>query len=235
MSFYSNMHSIPKYQIIADEADFMVVSKSANVHFHSQNGQAGVVATIEKDLNSKLYPVHRLDTVTSGLLVFAKSAAAANDFTQMFSQHRVQKYYLALAKGKPKKKQGSIIGDMAKSRRSQYKLLRTLNNPAITQFFSQSVSEGVRLYLLKPLTGKTHQLRVALAGLGTPILGDKLYGGDESDRTYLHAWQLDFTYKNKQYLFSVLPKQGEVFQLLSIRNQLEQWQPVESLLWPKKR
>jgi tRNA pseudouridine32 synthase/23S rRNA pseudouridine746 synthase len=145
------------YQIIADETDFIVIDKSHNVHFHSQDGTAGVMATVEKDLAIKLYSVHRLDTLTSGLLLFAKSSQAAAEFTRLFTDHKVQKYYLALAKGKPKKKQGSIVGDMAKSRRSMHKLLRTMENPARTQFFSQSVAEGLRLYLLKPLSGKTHQ------------------------------------------------------------------------------
>lgn len=102
------------YRIIADEADFLVISKSPNVHFHSQDGSAGVVAQLEQDLGIKLFAVHRLDTPTSGLLLLAKHPAAARQFTELFSAHQVQKYYLALAKGKPKKKQGWIIGDMAK-------------------------------------------------------------------------------------------------------------------------
>ena len=155
------------------------------------------MAKLEQDLGIKLFSVHRLDTLTSGLLLFAKSSQAAAEFTQMFTEHKVQKYYVALAKGKPKKKQGGIVGDMAKSRRSMHKLLRTKDNPAKTQFFSQSVAEGVRLYLLKPLTGKTHQLRVALASVGVPILGDKLYGGEEADRGYLHAYSLHFTFRDK--------------------------------------
>jgi len=184
------------YQIIADEADFLVISKFPKVHFHSQDGTAGVVAQVEQDLGIKLFAVHRLDTPTSGLLILAKSTAAAKQFTELFTAHKVQKYYLALAKGKPKKKQGWVIGDMAKSRRSMFKLLRTKENPAITQFFSVSVGDGLRLYLLKPHSGKTHQLRVALASLGVPILGDELYGGAVADRCYLHAYCLHFRYQD---------------------------------------
>lgn len=123
------------YQVIADEIDFIVICKSANVHFHSQDGSAGVVAQAELDLGYKLFSVHRLDTLTSGLLILAKSSVVAAEFTRQFSMHRVQKYYLALASGKPKKKQGWVVGDMAKSRRSMHKLLRSTANPAKTQFF----------------------------------------------------------------------------------------------------
>ncbi|MCG9698054.1 TIGR01621 family pseudouridine synthase [Shewanella sp. Isolate11] len=223
------------YQIIADETDFLVIDKSANVHFHSQDGQAGVMAQLELDLGIKLYSVHRLDTMTSGLLLFAKSSAAAATFTAMFSAHQVQKYYLALAQGKPKKKQGAIIGDMAKSRRSMYKLLRSKENPAITQFFSLSVAQGLRLYLLKPLSGKTHQLRVALASIGVPILGDSLYGGAASDRGYLHAYALQFEYQDKPFRFSSTPSLGEQFAMPEVKNGLQSWGEPEKLDWPKAK
>ncbi|MCL1144228.1 TIGR01621 family pseudouridine synthase [Shewanella gaetbuli] len=223
------------YQIVSQHPDFIVINKAANVHFHSQDGSAGVVAQVERELNIKLFAVHRLDTPTSGLIILAKSAQAANRFTQMFTQHQVQKYYLALASGKPKKKQGWVIGDMAKSRRSMYKLLRTKENPAITQFFSLSVGEGLRAYLLKPLSGKTHQLRVALASIGVPILGDELYGKHPSDRCYLHAYQLIFNYQDTEYQFSQPPVQGEHFSLGKLPHILQQqWLAPNDLPWPSK-
>ncbi|AZG71580.1 TIGR01621 family pseudouridine synthase [Shewanella livingstonensis] len=221
------------YQLLSDHPDFIVISKSANVHFHSQDGTAGVIAQAEADLGCKLYPVHRLDTPTSGLLIVAKSPQAANVFTQMFTEHKVQKYYLAIACGKPKKKQGWIVGDMAKSRRSMYKLLRTTDNPAVTQFFSQNVAQGMRVYLLKPLSGKTHQLRVALASIGVPILGDKLYGNELSDRCYLHAYSLHFSYLNQAYVFQQPPSFGEQFVLPQCREFMSnQWQLPNDLPWP---
>lgn len=227
------------YQIIADEADFLVISKFPKVHFHSQDGTAGVVAQVEQDLGIKLFAVHRLDTPTSGLLILAKSTAAAKQFTELFTAHKVQKYYLALAKGKPKKKQGWVIGDMAKSRRSMFKLLRTKENPAITQFFSVSVGDGLRLYLLKPHSGKTHQLRVALASLGVPILGDELYGGAVADRCYLHAYCLHFRYQNavtgwRDYTYLNIPQQGEVFEFVAVSDALALWHKPEILAWPSK-
>jgi tRNA pseudouridine32 synthase/23S rRNA pseudouridine746 synthase len=128
-----------------------------------------------------------------------------------------------------------IIGDMAKSRRSMYKLLRTSSNPAVTQFFSQSITHGMRLYLLKPLSGKTHQLRVALASIGVPILGDQLYGNELSDRCYLHAYSLHFTYRDQAYVFQQPPSLGQQF-LLSACQQLmaNQWQSPNDLPWPSK-
>ncbi|MCE9679726.1 TIGR01621 family pseudouridine synthase [Shewanella sp. AS1] len=223
------------YQIIADEADFVLIDKFPNVHFHSQDGSAGVMAQLEQDLGIKLYSVHRLDTLTSGLLLFAKSSAIAATFTAMFTEHQVQKYYLALASGKPKKKQGAVIGDMAKARRSMYKLLRSTENPAVTQFFSQSIASGTRLYLLKPLSGKTHQLRVALASLGVPILGDTLYGGETADRGYLHAYAIHFTLGGKQFVYCAAPTHGELFVTEAVAGQLQEWRDPDTLSWPKRK
>ena len=222
------------YQILEQHPDFIVINKSPNVHFHSQDGSAGVVAQVEIDLGIKLYAVHRLDTPTSGLLILAKSPQAAAEFTAMFSEHKIQKFYLAIARGKPKKKQGWIVGDMAKSRRSMYKLLRTKTNPAITQFLSQSIEQGLRLYLLKPLSGKTHQLRVALSSIGVPILGDNLYGGEEADRCYLHAMAVDFNYQGRRYQFKQLPVVGAEFLNPLVTQQLQQeWEHLTELPWPK--
>ncbi|GIU52452.1 MULTISPECIES: TIGR01621 family pseudouridine synthase [Shewanella] len=222
------------YQIIQQHPDFIVINKLPNVHFHSQDGTAGVVAQVEADLKIKLFAVHRLDTPTSGLLILAKSSQVAAIFTALFSEHKIQKFYVAIAKGKPKKKQGGIIGDMAKSRRSMYKLLRTKTNPAITQFFSQSIDNGLRLYLLKPLSGKTHQLRVALSSIGVPILGDELYGGEAADRCYLHAMALDFEYQGERFQFKQVPQIGIAFLNQLVEQQLlDAWQTPANLPWPK--
>ncbi|MCL1124391.1 TIGR01621 family pseudouridine synthase [Shewanella surugensis] len=223
------------YRIIANEADFLVISKSANVHFHSQSGSAGVMAQLEQDLQIKLYSVHRLDTPTSGLLLLAKTSNAAAEFTRLFSAHKVQKYYLAVAAGKPKKKQGWVVGDMSKSRRSMHKLLRTQLNPAITQFFSYSVNDGLRLYLLKPHSGKTHQLRVALASLRVPILGDELYGGEKSDRTYLHAYCLSFQYLGCDYEYRDVPFQGVNFTCPQVKALMADLTSPEALAWPARK
>ena len=223
------------YKIIADEPDFIIIDKAPGVHFHSQDGHAGVVAQVEIDISQSLFPVHRLDTPTSGLIILAKSSFVANQIAEQFKLRKTKKYYLAIAASKPKKKQGWVIGDMAKSRRSMHKLLHTKTNPAVTQFYSHSVADSVRLYLLKPHTGKTHQLRVALASLGSPILGDELYGKQASDRCYLHSYALGFELEKKEYRFVSIPNIGELFSLETVQLQIEEWDDPFEINWPKKR
>ena len=83
---------------------------------------------------------------------------------------------------------------------------------------SHSLAPNLRLFILYPKTGKTHQIRVAMKSLGSPILGDELYGGEVADRTYLHAYQLSFDYFGEAVHISASPefqerqKCGEFFQ-----------------------
>ncbi|TMO47186.1 TIGR01621 family pseudouridine synthase [Pseudoalteromonas ruthenica] len=195
--------------VINDDSDFTVVYKPAGMDFHSQDNEPGLVAIAQQQLDTKFYPVHRLDKVTSGLVLLPKSSAAAATFTAMFSAHEVDKFYMALCTAKPKKKQGWIKGDMGKARRGAFKLLKTQENPAITRFYSYSLAPGLRGMVLKPFSGKTHQLRVAMKSLSAPILGDTLYGAEASDRTYLHAYALRFQYRDQHCCFCAPMQEGQ--------------------------
>ncbi|PAJ75411.1 TIGR01621 family pseudouridine synthase [Pseudoalteromonas sp. NBT06-2] len=200
--------------IVFDHNDFLIFDKPPGLSFHSENGP-GFVVHAEQQLRSKLYSIHRLDKVTSGLIILAKNKSAAAKFTQLFSQNsnnekQIEKFYIALSSQKPKKKQGWIKGDMVKARRGAFKLLNSKENPAITRFYSQSVKPKIRAFLLKPYTGKTHQLRVALKSLGSPIIGDTLYASqDNSDRVYLHAFALKFNWNDEVIQIKNWPSIGK--------------------------
>lgn len=207
------------YCVIEKNKDFLLVNKPQGVGIHCEENQLGFIAELKKHYQlDELYPVHRLDKVTSGLLLCACHTQAASELSQLFQHRRVEKYYFAISDKKPKKKQGAIIGDMDKSRRGSWKLLPTRNNPAITQFFSYGMGNQRRLFILKPSTGKTHQLRVALKSIGAPICGDQRYGGTELyDQAHgngqinnggilLHAGALIFEYQQQQYRYVLLPE-----------------------------
>ena len=119
--------------------------------------------------------------------------------SDLFAAKTMRKTYLALGTDKPSKKQGWIKGDMEKSRRGTWKLMRSMENPAVTKFNSHSLEPGLRLFVLHPHTGKTHQLRVAMKSLGSPILGDTLYGGKPASRMFLHAWKIKFDYQDQTF------------------------------------
>ncbi len=209
--------------LVLEHPDFYIVDKPNDIGFHDEevNGQkqTGFFNMCAAHFSETLFPVHRLDKLTSGLLILARNKKAAIWFQQAFESKQIQKYYLALSDSKPKKKQGSIIGDMAKARLSQWKLLKTKEAPAVTRFFNwglaSEVTKGLRLFLIKPETGKTHQIRVALKSVGSAILGDQLYGAKNEvkpcDRGYLHALMLDFQYNDEQIKLISFPNTGSLF------------------------
>ncbi len=201
-----------KIELIFENSDFAVINKPANLNFHSED-EPGVVVLAEQMLGVKLYSVHRLDKMTSGLLILTKTSQNAQLFTKLFEERHIEKFYIAISLRKPKKKQGWIKGDMASSRRGSYKFVTTTNNPAVTQFISQALRVHERLFLVKPHTGKTHQIRVALKSIASPIAGDIRYAKSEDakleDRGYLHAYALRFIFKDKTYKFTCKPNEGE--------------------------
>ena len=125
---------------------------------------------------------------------------------------------------------------MEKSRRSMWKLTRSPDNLAITQFFSYSLGEGKRLFVVKPKTGKTHQIRVALKSIGSAICGDPIYATEEAfryDRGYLHAYQIQFMYENQSFVFMAKPDVGEMFLSEPCQNILTDMTDCSMLNWPK--
>jgi tRNA pseudouridine32 synthase / 23S rRNA pseudouridine746 synthase len=220
--------------VVYDHPDFLVAIKPAGLSFHKEEDELGFVEVLRQALGGMpLWPVHRLDKLTSGLLLFAKNAEAARYFGAAFAEHRINKYYLAISDKKPSKKQGWIKGAMEKGRGGSWRLCRDGELKAATQFFSYGdMQTGQRLFVLRPLSGRTHQLRVALKSLGSPILGDERYGGTPADRGYLHAWALDFDYQGEQQRILLAPESGSAFQ--GLEAQLATIDSPWDLPWPSK-
>lgn len=212
--------------VLYENNQFIIAVKKAGVNFHSEEA-AGFVVQISQQIGIPLFPVHRLDKMTSGLVILAKTSEVAAQFGKMFENREVEKYYLAISIRKPKKKQGWVKADMGSARRGDYKLLPTMDNPAITQFISCALRTHERFFLVKPHTGKTHQIRVALKSLGSPCAGDERYAASDEarkeDRGYLHAYALRFVLKGEEFSFVSLPDEGERFISSECKTQLIQW------------
>ncbi|MFT6028367.1 MAG: tRNA pseudouridine32 synthase/23S rRNA pseudouridine746 synthase [Oleiphilaceae bacterium] len=134
-----------------EDINIYVIHKPQDVPFHSLDESVkkdkelvhveGIVSLAKKFLNDDhIFPVHRLDRMTSGLMIFARSQEANSELSKLFLEKRIEKYYLALSEIKPKKKQGSVMGDMAKGRSGSYLLKRSHENPAITRFFTKKIA-----------------------------------------------------------------------------------------------
>ncbi|MBL1377060.1 TIGR01621 family pseudouridine synthase [Zobellella iuensis] len=200
---------------------FYVINKPAGIGMHQEGDSPGLVRRLSEELGEPLYPVHRLDKMTTGALLLARTPEANRELSRQFAERSTCKLYLALSDRKPGKKQGLVKGDMEKARGGSWKLTRGSANPAITRFYSSLLDNGLRAFLLQPHTGKTHQLRVALKSLGSPILGDERYGGSPADRGYLHAWQLEFGYGGERLSVRAPLTEGTCF--LEQAEALERW------------
>ncbi|MBC3764539.1 TIGR01621 family pseudouridine synthase [Neptunicella marina] len=219
--------------IVHEHNDFLIINKPAGIGVHQEGEKSGIIPLLCAQLGvTQLWLVHRLDTLTSGCLLVAKNAEAAATLSNLFKQREVQKYYLAITDKKPKKKMGSVIGDMKKARSAQWMLTSTIENPAISQFMSKGLFDGKRLILIKPHTGKTHQIRVMLKSLSSPILGDELYGGTSADRAYLHAFALKFNYQDQIITSQCEAQSGKLFIQMQQQELLGDFQHPEQLNWP---
>lgn len=143
--------------------------------------------------------VHRLDMATSGLIVFARNAEMQRQLSRLFALRQIAKNYVALVAGTPPAS-GEIalpIGPDWPNRPLQ-KVDPLNGKPALTRFTRLETSpRGTRL-LLEPVSGRTHQLRLHLAAIGHPIVGDMLYGGTPAERLLLHATSLAFIHPISQ-------------------------------------
>jgi tRNA pseudouridine32 synthase/23S rRNA pseudouridine746 synthase len=230
-------------ELVFEHKDFLLVNKPVGMTMHDPNN--GIIPSAKTRFGiDKLWLVHRLDDATSGCILLAKNKDAASQLSQLFERREIQKYYFAISDKKPKKKQGKIIGDMQKVRDGNWKLTQGRTKPAISQFFSfpltvpaqneleEELPKGLRLFMVKPLTGKTHQIRVALKSLGSPILGDPRYASSPADRLYLHSYALSFTYQSNYFQLSALPLEGLLFQSSILQQNINSHGQPWELPWP---
>jgi tRNA pseudouridine32 synthase / 23S rRNA pseudouridine746 synthase len=140
--------------------------------------------------------VHRLDQVTSGVMVFARSKFVQSRLSYQFMHRRTVKHYEALVQGLVQDEQGEIdlplMADWPE--RPKQKVSHDEGKPAHTSWRvkARDKTRQISRLALTPTTGRTHQLRVHLAAIGHPIVGDVLYGAAPSSRVYLHATSLQF-------------------------------------------
>lgn len=202
-------------QIIYEDNDLLVVNKPSGLITHPKNAedkQESVTGwLIEKYPEIKtvgedpLRPglVHRLDKDTSGLLVIAKNQDSFFYLKSLFQDKKIKKHYLALVHGKPKESKGIIdapMGRIGMKRTTQLHGKKKLKDEktAVTEYNTLRNFNDFTLLEVSPHTGRTHQIRVHLKSIGTPVAGDPLYGRGgkknhgEPNRLFLHAYKLQF-------------------------------------------
>lgn len=140
--------------------------------------------------------IHRLDMATSGLLVMALDKASQGHLARQFQERRIQKTYLARVWGKVKGTQGTVniplLRDWPNRPKQKFDLFE--GKASVTHWQVLDYSDNVTTVKLKPVTGRSHQLRMHMLAIGHPILGDRLYAHEEAKqaapRLQLHAHRL---------------------------------------------
>ncbi len=205
------------YRILAQHKDFMVINKGPGLGMHDETDEAGLlhpglVSRVKADTGLLLYPVHRLDKMTSGLVLLARTTEANRALSMAFAAREVSKQYLALSDRKPKKKQGWVKGTCRRDGRQ----LDAGAQPG------QSGHQLVRLRVgTRGAAPLSHQASNRQDPPDPGCLeerwgadpGDERYGGTAADRGYLHAWRLAFTLAGEAFDFVCPPDEGTLFVL----------------------
>jgi 23S rRNA pseudouridine1911/1915/1917 synthase len=145
---------------------------------------------------ARLWSVHRLDTDTSGVLLFARSRAAAAALSAAFRSRGVVKTYRARVVGRPPTRTGSIEQPLVD--RAGRAAVDPRGRQARTDWRSIGECENHTVVEVTPHTGRMHQIRVHLTALGCPIVGDRSYGGPPAPRLMLHALSVDVPWRGKR-------------------------------------
>ncbi len=212
--------------VVYEDSDILVIDKAAGMVVHPSDAGGHMADSVVNALlfryrdwikHDTLRPgiVHRLDKDTSGLLLIAKHEAALAYMLEQWQKRTVQKYYLALVVGEMPAPKGKIEAPLSRSHKDRKKITVSLSKEAreaTTEYEVLETFKGYSLLSLRLVTGRTHQIRVHLASIGHPIIGDQTYGNVKENRLaeqsgdlkrqFLHAYKLGIllpsTQKNKE-------------------------------------
>jgi 23S rRNA pseudouridine1911/1915/1917 synthase len=201
---------VPGLRILHDDDDIVVVDKPVGLAAHPSPGWAG--PTVIGGLAGAGYRistsgaaerqgvVHRLDVGTSGLMVVAKSERAYTRLKRAFKQRRVDKVYHAVVQGHPDPLTGTVDAPIARHPVHDHKWAVVADGrPSVTHYETLEAFRAASLLEIRLETGRTHQIRVHMAALRHPCVGDLTYGADPTlakrlrlERQWLHAYRLGF-------------------------------------------
>jgi 23S rRNA pseudouridine1911/1915/1917 synthase len=202
--------AVPGLDVVFEDDDLIVVDKPAGVAAHPSPGWLGPtvvgglaaagVRVSTSGAAERAGIVHRLDAGTSGLMVVAKSEPAYTALKRAFKERTVEKVYLALAQGHPDPTAGIIDAPLGRHPKADYRFAVVADGrPSVTHYDTLEAFRAATLLEVHLETGRTHQIRVHLAHLRHPLVGDTMYGADPvlaerlgMTRQWLHAARLGF-------------------------------------------
>jgi len=195
-------HKLPEVPIAYEDEHLLVVDKPAGLVVHSGAGHSG--DTLVDALAGKLGGgdperpgiVHRLDRDTSGLMAAARTEEAYERLSQLVRERALERTYLALVEGRPQSRRGRIDARIGRDRHDPTRISLDSESArdAVTHFEVEELFDRHALLRVQLETGRMHQIRVHLAAIDLPVVGDPVYGRPEPSlhRQFLHAAELAF-------------------------------------------
>jgi len=227
-------------KIVYENEHFVILNKPAGLMVHTPNPQSTAVTLVDwilenieqvsnVGLDDRPGIVHRLDKDTTGLIIIPKNNCAHAYISNLFKERKIQKTYLAIVKGHPNK-EGEIELDIARNPFDKNKMthvttrnirhIRSKIRQAKTNYKVLEYFDNHALIEAKPVTGRTHQIRVHFSGIKHPLLSDPIYGEKSKiiGRHALHAQKLEFEFEGEKISVSQEPPQDFQDALKLLRN-----------------
>ena len=214
-------------EIIYEDDDILVVNKPKGLVVHPANGNpdgtlVNAIMYLCKDslsgIGGEIRPgiVHRLDKDTSGLLIVAKNDKAHINLSEQIKNREVKKIYTALVRGLPKENEATINMPIGRITKDRKKMAVTKNGKeAVTHFKVIERYNGYALLEIKIDTGRTHQIRVHMAQIGYPVVGDAVYSNGKNpfgvEGQMLHAKSLEFKHPITEKIMKLEAELPEYF------------------------
>jgi RluA family pseudouridine synthase len=206
---------LPPEALLYEDAELIAVNKPAGIN--SQRTPYQLKGTLEywvteyfkaQGNGEPARVVHRLDRGTSGAMLFPKNRQGAGRLSKLFQDGLVDKLYLALVCGRPDQEVWRVDAPIGKVASARYGVVEG-GKEAITEFRTVASSGEISLVEARPLTGRTHQIRVHLESVGLPIVGDATYGGLAAGRMMLHCSAMTFQTAKGVQVKVTAPLDGE--------------------------
>ena len=203
-------------EIYYNDNDIVICEKPYGVSSQKSGGD-NMVDMLSEQLNSNIYPVHRLDTTTTGIMVFAKTEKSAATLSKQISDRQFNKEYLLICHGQVDKSgemRDFLYHDRIKNKSFVVKNKRNGSKEALLEYEALFYNEAKDLSLVKVVlhTGRTHQIRVQFSHRGHSLYGDGKYGSRDNAKIVLHSHSVTFFHPvtNKKMTFASNPN-AEIF------------------------
>ena len=221
--------------ILFEDEYYIIVNKENGVNTCpgiKTNGMSVLNALLYHQLKNilaskEVFPVNRIDKFTTGIVIFAKSLMAKEKLQELFKNRKITKQYLAIVDQEPKHDVFTIELPISRSKKNINKMIIRLTKKSrnsYTEFKIYKKYENYILLLCKPKTGRTHQIRVHLQYINSPILNDFKYGGktiNDYYQQYLHSWKVTFLHPFLKTKIKVTAKIPMEFKTLLIEKEEE--------------